>query len=81
MSAEKRVDQSSIELIIGLILMFLSWLTILFIVIDAFKIPDPNLTVAVSIACYISSIIGFGLSTHGLYTRLAKSRKEKRNLI
>jgi len=76
----KNIDQSSLEIIIGLVLMFSSWLTILLIVIDFINISrllGPQLVIAISIICYVSSVIGLGLSTHGLFTRLAKSKSKQ----
>jgi len=77
MRSEGRLDHSSLELLVGLALMLSSWLTILLIAIDVLQITDPRLLIAVSIACYVSSVIGLGLSTHGLYTRLIKTKKQK----
>jgi len=80
MSGEKQLDHSNLEIAVGLILMISSWLTILLIAVEAFTLPGSHWTIAVSILCYALSVIGLGLSTHGLYTRLymeAEKRKKR----
>jgi len=80
MSGEKQLDYSNLEIAVGFTLMIASWLAILLIAVEAFTLPGPHWTIAVSILCYVLSVIGLGLSTHGLYTRLyikAEKRKKK----
>jgi len=80
MSGEKQLDRSNLEIAVGLTMMISSWLTILLIAIEAFTLPGPYWIIAISILCYVLSVIGLGLSTHGLYTRLyvKVERRKKR---
>jgi len=78
MSGEKQLDYSNLEIAVGITLMISSWLAILLIAVEAFTLPGPYWTVAVSILCYVLSVIGLGLSTHGLYTRLYIEAEKKR---
>lgn len=75
----RKVDYAELELVVGLILLFASWFAIFLIVLGFISFPSPYTTIAVSILCYIVSIVGLALSSHGLMVIFAvrRTRRER----
>jgi len=70
------------EVIIGFLMMFLSWFTVLLIAIDYIVINDPGLKIIVLIILYMTSLMGLILATYGLFTiYVFKTKRRKQREI
>ncbi|MEM4718257.1 MAG: hypothetical protein QXE81_05815 [Desulfurococcaceae archaeon] len=70
----KETTNYTIEITIGLFLMFLAWIIIFLIVLQVIM-PPADWVIALSIICYALSLMGLALSIHGLFSAIIVKRR------
>lgn len=68
----------SVEIAVGLALLFSSWLIVFLIAIGIIEIGSPEIRILASIVCYAVSVMGLALSSHGIFVRTSFKKMRKK---
>ncbi|MEM0217991.1 MAG: hypothetical protein QW721_01625 [Desulfurococcaceae archaeon] len=71
------LSKETLEILVGSTLLFSSWLIIFLVVIGIINPPTPELTILTSLLCYMFSVIGLALASHGVVVRVVAKKKRK----
>lgn len=69
--------KEELEIAVGTTLLFTSWLIIFLVVIEVIEPPSPELMILVSFLCYIASVVGLALASHGLVVRIIEKKRKQ----